>query len=131
MSKETSFADWLSDQLRDRHLTQKELADKAGLGKSTINKLVNRKIMRPDPATYVAIAKALDLSPITVFQAAGFLPLDLVIPELEEFKVVLSELSPEARKTGLELLREFAKYAKSAKKRESIPAGSMSYPEFG
>jgi transcriptional regulator with XRE-family HTH domain len=109
MAEEISFADWLTEQLHYKHMTQKDLADKAGLGKSTINKLVNRKIMRPDPRTYVAIAKALDISPITVFRIAGILPPDVELPELEDYKVVISGLSPEARITGLELLRALAR----------------------
>ena len=116
MTEVISFAEWLTDQLREQRMTQKQLADKAGLGKSTINKLVNRMIMRPDPRTYVAIAKALDKSPITVLRIAGILPPDLEIPELEEYKFVISGLSPDARITGLELLRALARCEKSTKK---------------
>lgn len=116
MTDDTSFAEWLTDQLRKQRMTQKQLADKAGLGKSTINKLVNRMIVRPDPRTYVAIAKALDKSPITVLRIAGILPPDIDIPELEEYKVVISGLSHESRTTGLELLRVLERREKSSKK---------------
>ena len=112
MAEETSFAEWLTDQLRKQRMTQKQLADKAGLGKSTINKLVNRMIMRPDPSTYVAIAKALDKSPITVLRIAGILPPDPELPELEDYKTVLSRLSPKTREIGLDLIRKLAEHEK-------------------
>jgi transcriptional regulator with XRE-family HTH domain len=108
MTDEISFADWLTDQMRKQHLTQKQLADKAALGKSTINKLVKRMIMRPDARTYVAIAKALDKSPITVLRIAGILPPEPEIPELDDYREVLSRMSPKTREIGLEMMRALA-----------------------
>ena len=112
MAEETSFAEWLADILRDKKITQKQLADRAGLGKSTINKLVNRMIMRPDARTYVAIAKALEKSPITVLCIAGILDPDPELPELEEYRVVLSRMSPKNRELGLKLIRQLAEEEK-------------------
>ena len=105
MTDELSFSDWLSDKLHEHKMTQKDLAVKSGLGKSAINKLVRRMVKRPDPQTYVAIAKALDVSPITVLRIAGILPPDPDFPELEDLKSYLSQLSPYHRKLAVELVK--------------------------
>ena len=105
MTDEMSFSDWLSEQLHEHKMTQKDLATKAGLGKSAVNKLVRRMVKRPDPQTYIAIAKALDVSPITVLRIAGILPPDPDFPEIEDLKSYLSKLSPDRRKLAVELVK--------------------------
>ncbi len=119
MTEDMSFADWLTEQLHKRKMTQKDLADKAGVGKSAINKIARRMVMRPDPRTYVAIAKALDVSPITVLRIAGILPPDPELPELEDYKIILARLSPETRQIGLELIKTVARCEKQQKTAES------------
>jgi len=112
MAEEMSFADWLSEQLHERKMTQKDLVDKTGLGKSTINKLVRRMIKRPDPQTYVAVAQAFEVSPITVLRIAGILPPDPDFPELEDLKTLLAPLSSEQRKLALDLVRTVGRHSK-------------------
>jgi len=112
MTEDMSFADWLTEQLHKRKMTQKDLADKAGVGKSAINKIARRMVMRPDPRTYVAIAKALEVSPITVLRIAGILPPDPDYPELEDLKAVLAPLSFEQRNLALDLIRTVARHSK-------------------
>lgn len=115
MADQLSFTEWLNEEMRKRKMSQAELARKSGLGRSVINKMVNRMIKRPDPSTYVAIAKALDVSPVTVFRIAGILPPDPDLPILEEYKTVLINLSPERRREGLELIKTLAEFDKTAK----------------
>jgi transcriptional regulator with XRE-family HTH domain len=110
MTEDMSFADWLTEQLHKWKMTQKDLADKAGVGKSSINKIARRMVVRPDPRTYVAIAKALGVSPISVFRIAGILPPDPELPELEAYKTALARLSPKMRQVGLGLIETLAEY---------------------
>lgn len=121
MADDLHFSEWLDAQLSERSMTQQALAKKAGLGKSVISKLLKRMIKRPDPGTYVAIAKALDMSPITVFRIAGILPPDIDIPELEDYKTVLSLLTSERRQEFLCMMRAFVDFErkqKASKKQE-------------
>lgn len=119
MTDVISFADWLNEKLREHNLSQAGLARKAGLHKSVINKLSRSIVIKPDAATYVAIAKALDISPITVLRIAGILPPDPELPELEDYKIILARLSPETRKMGLELIKTVARCEKQQKTAES------------
>ena len=115
MSNGISFADWLNEKLRERNLTQAGLARKAGLNKSVINKLSRSIVIKPDAATFVAIAKALDVSPITVLRIAEILPPDPELPELEDYKIILAQLSHEMRQIGLELIKTVARCEKQQK----------------
>jgi transcriptional regulator with XRE-family HTH domain len=103
-----SFVDWLNEQMRIKNLSQAELARKAGLHRSMINKLSRGIVIRPDITTYVAIAKALDVSPATVLCIAGFISPDPDLPELEEYKYILKDMSTEKRLLGLDILRTIA-----------------------
>lgn len=105
MTQELSFVDWIVEQLRVRKMTQKDLTDRSGLGKSVVSKLVRNMLKKPDLRTYIAIAKAFEVSPITVFRIAEILPPDLEFPELEDFKTLLASLSPQQRALALELVK--------------------------
>jgi transcriptional regulator with XRE-family HTH domain len=105
MAEDHFFADWINEQLKIHKLSQGEFARKAGLPKSVINRVCTRQVMKPEIATYLAIAKALDVPLVTVLQEAGFVQADPEIPELDVFKHVLQQMRPAQRKMGLALLR--------------------------
>ncbi len=115
MSDGITFAGWLKEKLHERNLSQSGLARKAGLSKSVINKLSRGIVIKPDTATFVAIANALDVSPITVFHIAGILPPDPEHSELEDFKFILARLTPETRQIGLELIKALERHEKQKK----------------
>ncbi|MGI8866246.1 MAG: helix-turn-helix domain-containing protein [Rubrobacteraceae bacterium] len=60
---------YIGDKLKDlrtqRALTQQELADKAGIGKNTVNR-IERNDTEPHMSTLRKIAKALDVAPATL-----------------------------------------------------------------
>lgn len=91
------FSEWLSRQIKEQGITQSELARSAGVSRAAIHKAINRLNKRPDPDTCIGIARALKKSPVTVFRTAGLLPPETELPEWEEFRVILDELSEEGR----------------------------------
>jgi transcriptional regulator with XRE-family HTH domain len=108
MVDDFTLVDWLKEQMRKRNLSQAELACMAGLHRSVINKLLRGIIIYPDITTYIAIARALEVSPVTVFCIAGYIAPDPDLPELEEYKNVLKEMPVEKRLLGLVILRAIA-----------------------
>lgn len=100
------FSEWLVDRMEENGWSQSDFARAAGIKRGVINKAVNQKSKKPDADTCVAIARALKMSPITVFRAAKLLPEETeIFPELEDFKSILVGISQDGRK---ELLK-FAK----------------------
>jgi transcriptional regulator with XRE-family HTH domain len=92
-----SFSEWLNTQMKQRGLSQSELARNAGVSRAVIHKTINRLTKKPAPDTCVAIAKALKLSSVTVFRAAKLLPPETEISDWDDFRVILEEISKEGR----------------------------------
>ncbi len=112
MADELFFMEWLNEQLRQRGWTQGELARRCGLSRSGVNKNLRNLAQKPSPETCNAIARALNLAPITVFRAAGWLPEDQDLPELDELREKFSKLSPNGRQQLIaraDVLLEFEK----------------------
>ncbi len=121
-----NFTDWLTNQLKLKNMTPAELARASGKAPAVISRVLNGD-RKPEPKTLIAIARALNLPPETVFRAAGLLP--QVPPDteyVEEILHFLHQLSPQEQEEILELLRfkaERQKIAKpKAKSREKPPA---------
>jgi transcriptional regulator with XRE-family HTH domain len=115
MAKDVLFPEWLNKQLLNKHLTQADLAKATGLCPSTINKIINSKTKQLNLDSYVKIANALGMSPITVIRAA--LP-DLTepeFPEQDELNMNVAQL-PELER---QLFLEFARVRVAFMKREN------------
>lgn len=100
------FAEWLQSEIDKRGWSQSDCARAADLNRAVINKLLNGK-SKPQPATLVAIARALKIPIETAYRAAGLLPLsadgDETIEELiHTFKSIQS---PQRRATAILLLK--------------------------
>lgn len=67
-----AFLAWLDKQLAENHLTDTQLANKAGISHSVISKA--RKGTLPKWDACLAIAKALRVPEYEVFRVAGLLP---------------------------------------------------------
>lgn len=67
------FREWLEMQLKKRDWQPADLARRAGLGNSTITRILN-DTRRAGPEVCVAIARALGERPEMVFRLAGLLP---------------------------------------------------------
>jgi transcriptional regulator with XRE-family HTH domain len=105
MAKDVLFAEWLNELLRNKNMTQADLAKATGLYASTINKIISSKTKQSNLDSYVKIANALGMSPITVIRAA--LP-DLPepdFPEQEELNLYVAQLPDQERQVILEVAR--------------------------
>ena len=87
------FSEWLRKEMKNRVLTQSELARLSGLHRAVISKTINQ-VSAPTPDTIEAIAHGLKLPAEVVYRAAGLLP---PIPEkrtqIEELNYLVSMLS--------------------------------------
>jgi len=102
---ETTFGDWLSQQLRRREMTQSELAAKLETRASTVgNWIHDRRI--PGVESCWALADALDLSPVTVMRKAGH-PVDEDDERSDEedrLVAVWRKLTPEGQITAIDFV---------------------------
>lgn len=67
------FAYWLQLQLDHRNWKPTDLAKHSHLSDTAISRILHGQ-PNPDPDTLLAIAKALNISPGTIYQRAGLLP---------------------------------------------------------
>ena len=90
------FSDWLLEQMNLRNWSQADLSRMSGLTRQSVSDYVNRRRTNPDSAALVAIAKALGLSPVSVFRKAGLLPEAPAEQErFEDWEYLLGELPTE------------------------------------
>ena len=100
------FAEWLQSEIDKRGWSQSDCARAADLNRAVINKLLNGK-SKPQPATLVAIARALKIPIETAYRAAGLLPLSTEGDEAIEglIHTFKSIQSPQRRATAILLLK--------------------------
>ena len=91
-----NFGNWLLNVLREREMSQSELARVAGISKGTVSNLINGT-SGIGQDSLLAIARALRLPPETVFRAAGIFPPATNDPWADEMSHKLSALD-ETRK---------------------------------
>jgi transcriptional regulator with XRE-family HTH domain len=72
IKSQEKFISWLDQELSSRNWSDYQLAKKAGISHSVISKA--RSSSPPKWDACLAISKALNVSPITVFRKAGLLP---------------------------------------------------------
>lgn len=116
------FSDWLLDWLNKKGWNQSELATRAGVTRTAISDVLSGR-RNPGPDLCLALSRALNLPPETVFRAAGLLP--PVSPDTEyqeQFFHYLSQLSPDERQEILELLRFKTERQKDKKPPSSTPS---------
>lgn len=106
VGNDISFADWLIAEMNQRGWSQSDLAREAGVGRAVINKITNHINKKPDPETCKAIARELQMSPITVFIAAGLLPqMSERSTETDDLDAIMERLSIEKRRELLIIAR--------------------------
>ncbi len=90
-----SFSNWLLKELRDRDMSQSDLAHIAKLGSGTISNIMtgNRKVGQD---TLVKIAHALHLPPDFVFEKAGILPPKVELSPIKRALLHASEGLPDS-----------------------------------
>lgn len=67
------FVDWLEDEMESRGFIQADLVFRGKISPAHVSRIMNR-LAEPELDTYIKLADALDLHPITVLRAAGKLP---------------------------------------------------------
>ncbi|GAP11783.1 predicted transcriptional regulators [Bellilinea caldifistulae] len=100
-----NFSEWLLNQLNSRGWTQAELARRAGVSRTAISDVISDKHSAGFELC-LAISRALNLPPETVFRAAGLLPpVSPAIALSEEVMYLLQKLPVEEQERFLALLR--------------------------
>ena len=87
-----AFGQWLQMEREKRNLSQSDLARMTGLHRQIINKTENGVSM-PAVETYLALSKAFEISPLTIFRKAGLLPEGGEQVKFEDFEHLLSQLT--------------------------------------
>lgn len=98
-----AFVAWLRDQLKTRGWTVREAARRAGISHTSISYILGGD--QPSFDTCMALGRIFETPPIYVLTLSGLLPQGEADVTFEDWKFVLSQLSPRDRQ---ELL-EFAK----------------------
>jgi transcriptional regulator with XRE-family HTH domain len=126
-----ALEEWLLEQIEERGWTQAELARRAGLAQSTLNRIINEtRQLGPDAA--LAIARALGERPETVYRLAGLLPptpaaddeLKLMVQEIAEILAGLPD-GPIRNEAMAGLLAIARDARERAKERERVEAESQ------
>jgi transcriptional regulator with XRE-family HTH domain len=73
METKTRLSEWLSSQLEQRGWSHSDLARRAGVTRAQVSRVIS-ETRGAGPEFCVAIARALNESPIKIFQLAGLLP---------------------------------------------------------
>ena len=105
MIDKLTFGQWLQIEREKRGWSQSNLARRAGKDRAVINKIESGGAM-PAVKTYIAIANALDLSPIVLFRVAGLMPpITDLDADMQEILREISELPPGRRKFAKSLIK--------------------------
>jgi transcriptional regulator with XRE-family HTH domain len=104
MSIDDEFILWLQKEMDQRGWSQSDLARESKISRQAISNIMN--IMRaPGPEVCRALAKAFKVSPKSVFEKAGLLPIEnKEDSELEELNYKISQLSPERQQAIKEMV---------------------------
>jgi len=89
-----NFGQWLQFEREKRNWSQSDLARLTGLHRQIINKTENGVSM-PAVETYLALAKAFNISPITIIRKAGLLPEGTEATNFEDWQFLIAQLMPE------------------------------------
>jgi transcriptional regulator with XRE-family HTH domain len=118
MESAEKFSKWLVEAHESRGWSQAELARRAGVSRTSISDAISCK----NPAGFelcAGIAHALKLPPEIVFRAAGLLPPDRELDEIEQELSHLYRLLPEEKQQQLlEYARFLLAQAESEEKRK-------------
>ena len=114
------FVEWLRRMMEENQISQAELSRRSGLSASQVSKIYNG-LSETSEDGYVAIARGLQIPPITVLRAAGIVPKEPeYIPLIDEWNAVFYDLTQEDRQEILEI----AKLKASRHKKNSLKQSS-------
>lgn len=105
-----SFSEWLQYVLKERGLTQADLARESGVDKATISRALKMERL-PSTDSLQLIAKALGMPTTAVYRAAGLLP-DLIDPRQAAVEILGYKLE-ELDDTQLDEVLQFIEFIQS------------------
>jgi transcriptional regulator with XRE-family HTH domain len=106
------FVEWLEEEMRQRKLSQAELARRGEISRSAINKLLNRQQKKPGIVMLEAIARGLDMPPSEIFRISGF---GGQVTEKESLKDELDYLTQSMSESELIEIIKYVRYRKEEK----------------
>ena len=96
-----SFVDWLSEKIKERRMSQTELAQRLGLTRGAVNNLLSGRSKNPSADTIQKLADIFRVSVDEIYRAANILP---AAPEQDDWvrdtQHKLSLLNPDQRETA-------------------------------
>ena len=99
---------WLSEELKRRGWSQRELARQTGISQGFVNRVLSGDA-KPSVNFCLKVARVLDVSPVYVLQLAGILPDDVKPPpgddNLQEILTLARALPPDKRQQVVDYLR--------------------------
>ena len=100
-----TFADWLLGEIRERNMSQSDLARASGVTRAAISDVVNGRRM-PGKVLLNGVARALSIPPEQVFRVAGILPpSDGVDDEIERIIHEANKLNAQDKAEVLAFIR--------------------------
>lgn len=95
MVDKLKFPQWLENSLKEKEMSQSELARQAGVTRAAINGILSGA-RGPGTDLCLGIARAFNLPPETVYRKAGLLPpVPKEIEKKNELSYIVSQLSPQ------------------------------------
>lgn len=108
----STFANWLTDELENRNMSQADLHRASGLSRTAISQVIS-DTRKPGSEFCLSIARALNLPPEYVFRKAELLPpQDEINQDIEETVYLLKMLEPD----DLEEIKQIARLKLDLKK---------------
>lgn len=94
MSDRFTFALWMQSEREKRGWSQSDLSRYSGLHRAIISK-IETNVSTPSVETFIALAQAFKISPITIIRKAGLLPEGNETTNFEDWQHLLNQLMPE------------------------------------
>lgn len=94
MSDRFTFALWMQSEREKRGWSQSDLSRYSGLHRAIISK-IETNVSTPSVETFISLAQAFKISPITVFRKAGLLPEGGDNTNFEDWQHLLTQLTPD------------------------------------
>lgn len=94
MSDRFTFALWMQSEREKRGWSQSDLSRYSGLHRAIISK-IETNVSTPSIETFISLAQAFKISPITIIRKAGLLPDESESTNFEDWQHLLNQLMPD------------------------------------
>lgn len=128
MSDRFTFALWMQSEREKRGWSQSDLSRYSGLHRAIISK-IETNVSTPSIETFISLAQAFKISPITIIRKAGLLPDENENTNFEDWRHLLTQLTPdeeEEMRQIIELKIERRQKANKSTRAEVLALASVS-----